>query len=81
VEAPVVRLVYERYTVDGLSIGAITRLLNDQQIPTRKQTGRWERSTVWAMLRNPAIKAPPASARPKLRRGSASPGRYACTAA
>jgi DNA invertase Pin-like site-specific DNA recombinase len=56
VEAPVVRSVYERYTVDGLSIGAITRLLNDRQIPTRKQTGRWERSTVWAMLRNPAYK-------------------------
>jgi site-specific DNA recombinase len=54
VEAPIVRLVYERYTNGGLSIGAITRLLNDQQIPTRKQTGRWERSTVWAMLRNPA---------------------------
>jgi site-specific DNA recombinase len=56
VEAPVVRWVYERYTVDGLSIGAITRLLNEQRIPTRKQTGRWERSTVWAMLRNPAYK-------------------------
>src|SRR6202045_1382449 len=56
VEAPVVRWVYERYTIDGLSIGAITRLLNEQQIPTRKQTGRWERSTVWAMLRNPAYK-------------------------
>src|ERR1700738_5276951 len=31
-EAPVVRLVYERYTVDGLSIGAITRVLNEQRI-------------------------------------------------
>jgi site-specific DNA recombinase len=56
VEAPVVRWVYERYTIDGRSIGAITRLLNEQRIPTRKQTGRWERSTVWAMLRNPAYK-------------------------
>jgi site-specific DNA recombinase len=56
VEAPVVRWVYQRYTTDGLSIGAITRLLNEQRIPTRKQTGRWERSTVWAMLRNPAYK-------------------------
>src|SRR5205085_894720 len=56
VEAPVVRWVYERYTIDGLSIGAIIRLLNEQRIPTRKQTGRWERSTVWAMLRNPAYK-------------------------
>jgi site-specific DNA recombinase len=49
-------MVYERYTIDGLSIGAITRLVNEQQIPTRKRTGRWERSTVWAMLRNPAYK-------------------------
>src|SRR6202022_2692414 len=40
----------------SLSIGAITRVLNEQRIPTRKQTGRWERSTVWAMLRNPAYK-------------------------
>src|ERR1700694_4986208 len=56
VEAPVVRWVYERYTIAGLSIGAITRLLNEQRIPTRKQTGRWERSTVWAMLRNPTYK-------------------------
>jgi site-specific DNA recombinase len=56
VEAPVVRWVYERYTIGGLSIGAITRLLNEERIPTRKQTGRWERSTVWAMLRNPAYK-------------------------
>jgi len=54
--APVVRLVYKQYTNGGLSIGAIARLLNDQQIPTRKQAGRWERSTVWAMLRNPAYK-------------------------
>src|SRR6202040_4102770 len=60
VEAPVVRWVYQRYTIDGtidgLSIGAITRLLNEQRIPTRKQIGRWERSTVWAMLRTPAYK-------------------------
>src|SRR6476661_5668122 len=56
IKTPVVRWVYERYTIDGLSIGAIARLLNEQRIPTRKQTGRWERSTVWAMLRNPAYK-------------------------
>ena len=58
VEAPVLRLVlvYERYTIDGLSIGAIARLLNEQRISTRKQTGCWEHSTVWAMLRNPAYK-------------------------
>jgi site-specific DNA recombinase len=55
-EAAVVRMVYERYTVQGLSIGEITRLLNAQSVPTRKRIARWERSTVWAMLRNPAYK-------------------------
>src|SRR5215471_1741076 len=53
-EAAVVRLVYDAYTVQGLSIGAIARLLNERQIPTRTRTARWERSTVWGMLRNPA---------------------------
>jgi site-specific DNA recombinase len=55
-EADVVRMVYNNYVSQGLSIGAITRLLNEQGVPTRKQTSRWERSTVWAMLRNPAYK-------------------------
>src|SRR6516164_9281651 len=55
-EASVVRKVYEYYTVAGLRIGAITRLLNEQGIPTRKRISRWERSVVWAMLRNPAYK-------------------------
>ena len=55
-EAAVVRSVYEQYTVNGLSIGAITNLLNEQGVPTRKRVTRWERSTVWAMLRNPAYK-------------------------
>ncbi|RPI39504.1 MAG: recombinase family protein, partial [Hyphomicrobiaceae bacterium] len=55
-EADVVRLVYERYTAEHLSIGAITRLLNKQGVPTRKRISRWERSTVWGMLRNPAYK-------------------------
>jgi site-specific DNA recombinase len=55
-EAAVVRMVYEHYTEQGLSIGAITRLLNEEGVPTRKRISRWERSTVWAMLRNPAYK-------------------------
>src|SRR5260370_38696913 len=48
--------MFELYTVQGLSIGAIARLLNEQAIPTCKRRGRWERSTVWGMLRNPAYK-------------------------
>ena len=55
-EADVVRMVYDRYVTQGISIGAITRLLNERGVPTRKQMSRWERSTVWAMLRNPAYK-------------------------
>jgi site-specific DNA recombinase len=53
-EAAVVRLVFEVYTQQGLSINEIARMLNERQIPTRTATTRWERSTVWGMLRNPA---------------------------
>src|SRR5271170_5554048 len=55
-EADIVRTVYDHYTVAGMSIGAITRVLNERGVPTRKRISRWERSTVWAMLRNPAYK-------------------------
>ena len=55
-EARVVQRVYEMYSVDGLSMGEITRRLNAESIPTRKQSARWERSVVWAMLRNPAYR-------------------------
>ena len=53
-QAEVVRDVYELYTGSGLSINAIARWLNVHKIPTRKGKSQWERSTVWAMLRNPA---------------------------
>jgi site-specific DNA recombinase len=53
-EADVVRKVFYLYTVEGLSIGAITRQLNELGVPTRKQKPRWERSVIWAILRNPA---------------------------
>jgi site-specific DNA recombinase len=53
-EARVVQLVFETYTQQGLSINAIARMLNERQIPTRTAKTRWERSTVWAILRNPA---------------------------
>jgi site-specific DNA recombinase len=55
-EAAVVREAYAWYTAEGLSIGAITARLNQRGVPTRKQGSRWERSTVWALLRNPAYK-------------------------
>src|ERR1700745_67392 len=52
-EARVVRRVYEMYTVEGFTIAEIARWLNIAGVPTRKAS-RWERSVVWAMLRNPA---------------------------
>ena len=55
-EAKVVRMVFEVYTQQGLSINATARLLNQRQIPTRTGKARWERSTIWAMLRNPAYR-------------------------
>jgi site-specific DNA recombinase len=55
-EAAVVRQVYEVYTQQGLSINAIARMLNERQVPTRTETTRWERSTVWGLLRNPAYR-------------------------
>ena len=55
-QASVVRDVYRYYTCEHLSIGAITRKLDERAVPTSIGDSRWERSTVWAMLRNPAYK-------------------------
>ncbi len=55
-EAEIVKKVYKLYIEEGLSINAIARWLNDHDVPTRRKISRWERSTIWAMLRNPAYK-------------------------
>ena len=55
-QASVVREVYRYYTCDHLSIGAVARKLNERAVPTSTGRSRWERSVVWAMLRNPAYK-------------------------
>jgi site-specific DNA recombinase len=84
-EASIVRRVYEMYTVEGLSIGEITRQLNTAGVPTRKISARWERSVVWGVLRNPAyrgiacfgktrISARMRVMRPQRRRGVTTPG-------
>src|SRR5215470_9140899 len=54
-EARVVRRVYQMYTIEGLSIGEITRQLNSEGVPARRAS-RWERSVVWGVLRNPAYR-------------------------
>jgi site-specific DNA recombinase len=53
-EADVVRMVFQMYTRKHLSINAIARSLNKRGIATRTGKSRWERSTVWGLLRNPA---------------------------
>ena len=53
-EASVVRELFGRYTKEHASIADLARWLTEQQIPTRTGKARWDRSTVWGMLRNPA---------------------------
>jgi site-specific DNA recombinase len=53
-EADVVREVFELYTKELWSIGAIARHLNQRGVSTRFNRGPWERSAIWGMLRNPA---------------------------
>lgn len=53
-EAMVVQRIYQLYTEQLKSIAEIVRDLNRNQTPTRKGISPWDRSTVWAILRNPA---------------------------
>jgi len=53
-ESAVVREIFRLYTEDFYSIGSIAKKLNLGEIPTRKRKSRWERSTIWGVLRNPA---------------------------
>ena len=53
-EAQVVREVFRRYTEEQASIGELARWLSAEGIPTRTGKDRWDRSVIWAMLRNPA---------------------------
>jgi site-specific DNA recombinase len=53
-EASVVRELFGRYIQEHASIADLARWLTEQQLPTRTGKARWDRSTVWGMLRNPA---------------------------
>ncbi len=53
-EADVVRRMFCRYVEEQLSIGALTRWLTQERVPTATGKTRWDRSTIWGMLRNPA---------------------------
>jgi len=53
-EAEIVREIFDRYTERGESIADIARALSKKGVLTRTGKHVWDRSTVWAMLRNPA---------------------------
>ncbi|HEY8691629.1 MAG TPA: recombinase family protein, partial [Chloroflexota bacterium] len=53
-QAVVVRSIFERYTTERLSIGELARWLTSTAIPTATGKRLWDRSVVWAILRNPA---------------------------
>lgn len=53
-EAVLVAELFRRYTDDGATIADLTRWLSSQGVHTRTGKTRWDRSVVWAMLRNPA---------------------------
>ena len=75
-EAEVVRLVYHKYTVVGLSIGAIARLLHGMGVPTVGGSAGNDR-----LLGDPGnrpIRARPASTRRRSARGKRRQSRSAC---
>lgn len=53
-EADVVRQVFDSYTREQCSMGAIVCSVTERGIPTRTGKRRWDRSMIWEMLRNPA---------------------------
>ena len=53
-EAALVAEMFRRYADDGASIADLARWLTGLGVPTRTGKNRWDRSVVWAMLRNPA---------------------------
>ena len=53
-EAVLVAEMFRRYADDGASIADLARWLTSQGAATRTGKSRWDRSVVWAMLRNPA---------------------------
>ena len=55
-QAQVVRDVFARYVDEGISIGELARWLTSRDVLTRTGKTVWDRSTIWAMLRNPAYR-------------------------
>ncbi len=55
-EAAVVQQIFNWIGQERLSIGAVARRLSAAGTPTRRGKKVWDRSVIWAILRNPAYK-------------------------
>jgi site-specific DNA recombinase len=53
-EAQIVRKIFELYTQERWSSGAVARYLNQERIAVRSGKGAWQGTTILGMLRNPA---------------------------
>jgi site-specific DNA recombinase len=53
-EARIVRELFRRYIEDQVAMADLVRWLAEEGIPTSTGKARWDRSTIWGMLRNPA---------------------------
>jgi site-specific DNA recombinase len=53
-EAAIVTGLFRRYADEGVTIAALAGWLSSTGVTTRTGKTRWDRSTIWGMLRNPA---------------------------
>jgi hypothetical protein len=53
-EAAIVAGLFRRYADEGVAIAELARWLGSTGVATRTGKTRWDRSTIWGMLRNPA---------------------------
>ena len=70
-EAPVVRQMFTWVGVEGCSLAEVVRRLERLGVPTRSGLKRWDRSTIWGLLTNPAYQGQAAYG--KTRRGERQP--------
>ncbi len=55
-QAVVVKQIFEWVGRDRISIGEVKRRLDAKEIPTPRGKSWWDRTTIWAILKNPAYK-------------------------